>query len=327
MNYYDYSIKELVRSLGFPTDRKQWLRRVNGLLWQMSRDPEMLDRVRGSLPEQDRDNATVKLAILNYGTQVLWEITALFNKTVVYVEDVDLLDALMRSDVDAMIQDVRMPFPVMEFVFPESARMLDGVYRLSGTLMCDLSFLERFWGEDVRKVSMTMNKAGFQLQSRLLRADGSPDSDGISWIRFGADMKLDDLPQWVHVAEDDRAAIRTLSRLCVSLCLYCQTKEGQRAIVPCASKKRQTIPEMGKAIRKRPSRRITSLLPPALRLRELSQSVGHHARPVPHWRRGHMRSLRHERYARNPDGSVHVVWVHPAPIAANADTVTAERKV
>lgn len=48
--------------------------------------------------------------------------------------------------------------------------------------------------------------------------------------------------------------------------------------------------------------------------------------PSAHWRTGHYRSLRHERYARNDDGTIRVIWIDGTEVAGKPKTVAVATK-
>ena len=56
---------------------------------------------------------------------------------------------------------------------------------------------------------------------------------------------------------------------------------------------------------------------------------GSHASPIVHWRTWVLRSLRHLKFKRNADGSIHVILIKPCQISVknDEDRVTGERRI
>lgn len=260
--------------------------------------------------------------------QLVWEATAFFRSTVIHVTDENLIECLMDADIDAVMSDVHLPFPICEFVFPSTDLGIKD-YVTSGSLIADESMFsaKKFWKFDW----LPEKKEGRRLLhfTRLLTSDGVTDSQGVSWLRFDPSCHLDELPKpKIKWAEHDGVACKKLARLCMSLCLYLQTKEGESALIETPHKKREGIASnVARHYKKKQSFKIRNLITPALEYTSGSRT-GTHASPKAHWRKFHMRSLRDKRYKRNPDGSVRVIFVKPALIGASDDeAIKSERRI
>lgn len=59
--------------------------------------------------------------------------------------------------------------------------------------------------------------------------------------------------------------------------------------------------------------------------KSIQTSSGTHSSPVMHWRKGHFKTLRHERFRRNPDGSYKIIYVHDAIVNGRIDPKTLEK--
>lgn len=263
----------------------------------------------------------------NAQSQMLWEASALYRAVEIYVNDVDLIECMLRTDIEAIMGDVRLPFPICEFVFPEGIPLGYLDYELSGCLIADSKnfniysdWRKQFEQRAIIKPDGMAGEADTIFFSRLIRK-GVRDGDGVSWLRFNHTSTLDGLPTDAPVPAEDSQANKILVRLVFGLCLYMQTEEGRKALTPlqpCRRNNKFIGPSTVKVLGARSKYKLRDMITHGLR--EPGDDLGgSHAGPRAHWRKLHMRSLRHEKYKRNENGSIRVIWVRPALINAAQD--------
>lgn len=328
---YAYDIASIIRITGMPKDHMDWADRIEesakAILFNPVKFQHWYEQLKKTEP-----NATLEEAqayVFNSCVQMGWEATALYNKVVLHVEDAQFIEALLRSDVDAVIGDVRMPFPIIEFTFPGGIELSPG-YELSGSLLIDARNFpfNKFWKNRLDpKVYIGLSQVCPYLYLTRLIKQGQDDPMGVSWIKFDTETcPLDSLPYNPTIPRKDADAARKSARLAFAICLYLQTEEGKRAAISTPPRRREGVcPAMGVQCKKRPHYAIRDMLTPILRTIRAESRGGHHASPVAHWRKFHFRSLRHERYHRDAHGNVRVIWVRPTVV--NATSATGERKV
>jgi hypothetical protein len=261
-------------------------------------------------------------------------VVALNKGAVIHVRDSSLVEALLRTDVDAMVGDMRMPFPIVELAFPNGIR-LDDRYEVSGCLMVDMEAvnIKREFGDSLNYIEerglLSDKKARYIIMSAL-RFVGSGEPADEVLLKFGPEEPIDDMPSSPDMRPDESSAISRLAKLACSLFLYLQSVDRNRAMQPLqyAREMGHRLPAaMARMEKRRPRYAIRDIL-----TKPRSKSAehgGHHASPEVHWRKGHMRVLRDERFARNEDGSVKSIWIRPCLISAGDDEqkVTAERQL
>jgi len=335
LTHYEPDVDKIIRALFHKgaIDRRALL---SGIMRTQQTQLDMLDDVlesriitpTGQLPISREQTEEI---LVNAGTQMIWEATALFRGVSVQVEDRNLVEAMVRTDIDALMGDVQLPFPICEFMFPPGIPIGVDDFTMPGVLLCDLSFnLTREWSAfgPLWVQRLESRSCGYQMMTRLTRSAGVPaDRDGVSWIRFDTDTPLDDLPtRTVLVDPRESVALRKVVRIVFGLCLYLQTQEGRSAIEPREPTRRRNLcAATARALRRRPSVGVKDLI-----THKFSGTGGghggHHGSPAMHWRRLHMRSLRSEKYKRNEDGSIRVIWVKPALINALPEGVVNQRR-
>jgi len=282
------------------------------------------------------DQVTIdKMKTLAYAHECMvmsYDVIALHKGVVVHVRDTRLVEALMRTDVDAAVGDMKMPFPIVELAFP-SGLSLDGVHEVTGCLMVDMDEIkmEREFksmnAESVDECMLLSNKkAKYIIMSAIKKMGDDTPADEIL-LKFGPDEMIDNLPMSPDMSDVEKVAISKLAKLACSLFLYLQGVERDKTMLPIQYSKEMThgMPaNLARLDKKRGRYVIRDILPSPHRL--AANHGGHHASPDIHWRRGHMRVLRDERFKRNPDNSIKSVWVRPCLVATGEDEeVTAER--
>jgi hypothetical protein len=162
---------------------------------------------------------------------------------------------------------------------------------------------------------------------RLIK-NGCDDHQGVSWMRF-SEGNIDTVHGKIPYSEHDSNAMHKMAKIVFGLCLYLQTQEGNKAMLPCANapKRQNVTPAEGRLLKKRSHYTIRDMITHTFREAAEHQG-GTHMSPRTHWRKLHMRSLRDDRFKRNPDGSVRVIWIRPAIINQNdKEVITDIRKV
>jgi len=139
------------------------------------------------------------------------------------------------------------------------------------------------------------------------------------------------VPSVVPVRDSDSKACHTLCKLCFGLCLYCQTAEGQKSLekfeLSCRANRKGSGPTEMRAYKNRGHYLMRDLITHTFREPGPDRG-GSHASPRMHWRKLHLRTLRHERYGRNQDGSFRAVWVRPTLVnPAAMDSAHGERSM
>ena len=248
MRFYKGDVLTIIRDhfVDRPVNRNELFRLVAKELPRALDNPMFMSvmhqQLTGEIPGWDAQ-ATSATARNTIG-QVMMEMTALYRGVEIYVEDRQLIQALLDTDIDAIMGDVRMPFPYCEFCFPDGMQLGYEDYELTGCLLADLNHcLYDVWQDrcKVENLDRTQfppaNMLGFY--TRLHSRTKGIDRQGVSYMYFQPATGLD-VPLKCPVAANDSHALRVLAKLVLGLCLYLQTKEGQKAVIPrpIAKKKR-----------------------------------------------------------------------------------------
>ena len=236
---------------------------------------------------------------------VLHEWLAATCGVVVHVDDPQLVSALARTDVDAMISDVKLPFPIMEFQFPDESPA-------NGCLVIDVSdpivvkmkqdTMKRVFGYDYK------NPYGDRIE-----VHSSINPEQAVYLSFDRNTPLTSENGMDLGCPGDLDRLRDVTRVAMACLLYAQTAHE---VISSVGQQRlqQGVPSsFARVARKRKVVCIADLYgkstPSCTIDHDPTASV-----KTGHWRRGHMRALRAERFERNKDGSVKVVWVRPCQI-------------
>ena len=251
-------------------------------------------------------------------SQLLWELLNIQQGVEIVVEDKGLVEAMLRTDIEAVMSDIRTPFPICEFVFPEGIPISGLPFEVSGCLLVSIGdgslFRKAYSKYGVFNKEELTN--GFAFFTRLVRTGKERDKDGVSWLRFMPDEPLENLPATISIlTESDRQATRKMAYLAMGICLYFQTKEGQKALVgnSTAKKRNNVSPAEGRALKKRRSYRVVDLITKTFGS-QYADKGGSRASPKAHWRKLHMRTLRSPKYRRNENGSVRAIWIMPMQV-------------
>lgn len=335
MNFFDADLLEVLQSLSKDDpsrllDRKEVFRIISNFQRDMYEDPTGHDYMISELMSRElMSTESAEVVMENFTSQLIWEATNMFRGVVIHIEDEELVKMLLRTKMDALMGDVTFPFPICEFAFPEGIPLGVGDYQVSGALICDF---KRFnladdW-KSIGDLSFIKHPSeGFSCMTRLKGMNNKLDEQGLSWIRFSPDQPLSKVPLKGQVSAVDSKAMHKMVYLIFALGLYLQTEEGQQALLPRIHHKGRA--DMAKSLKKMHNKRkhvtIRNLLS-----EKFSSSIdkgGSHASPQTHWRKMHLRTLRDEKFKRNPDGSIRAVWVKASIVNPSEEETRTERKV
>ena len=252
----------------------------------------------------------------------------------VHVRDRDLVEALLRTDVEAVIADVKLPFPVMEICFPENIDIGNGL-QVSSVLLADCmaaNYTKFFVDTGVQCIAPEHP----ELLKKIVCVCRTKNTDGtcgdevlINQLRLDNFVKNPD--RSIGVNDMESFCIETHCKLVMALMLYLQGVDSRKALLPIAHERQMSHgmnPPVARSDKKRQHFVIIDLVKPSKSSHQYASTGLHHASPVIHWRKGHMRTLAHEKYSRNPDGSIKSVWIRPVKVMAKHDEPTrGERKV
>jgi len=321
MNYYKYDNNQDLKKLcGKKLDYKHIIDSLIKYHNYVHGQSDLLD-----LTEED-------LLVTDYNIALdLWEYAAISRSVTIHVTDHALIEMLLRVSMEGKLEDLRVPFPICEFVFPKGIKMESSGLELPGALLATSEFdLEGFWDKYTNDQGILnyCRKSGGKREDLFVMTVNKETNQRIT----GAGAVGYDLNHGVQLTQelsDVEVDLGLQVRdLIFALCLYLQTKEGYNALIPRKEKKRRpdTPAAIGRIVKKRPQYHIKDLITPKYQ-QECNELGGHHASPKAHWRRMHLRTLRSERYKRNPDGSVRAVWVSPSLINPPEDDEIIEQHV
>jgi hypothetical protein len=341
-NRFEYSKLPILMDLGGgvsdkPTKEEMGAAAMRGIHSTYLHTPESYWRqvaMNNGVTDTDTVNVMKVLALAHECMVASYCVVALRKGAVIHIRDASLVEALLRTDVDAVVGDMRMPFPIVELAFPSGLR-LDDEHGVSGCLMVDMDAvsIRKEFGDSVNYMEtpglLSNKKAKYIIMSKLRGVGGNQYDEVL--LKFGVDEPIDNMPKSPDIGPGESEAISRLAKLACSLFLYLQGVDRNRAMQPL-----QYAREMGHGLpariarfeRKRPRYTILDIVS-----KPHGMSVvhgGHHASPDVHWRKGHMRVLRDDRFKRNDDGSVKSIWIRPCIVSATDDEnerVVAERQV
>ena len=289
-----------------------------------------LRHVLPQLPEHLTEEECLE-AISSSFIDLLWSGVALFKGVQIFVEDRALVEMLLRADIDAITDDVHLPFPVCEIIVPSGILMVED-YQLGGFLCADtrrFSFCKEVEKFCTWQLPHNNPELGIYVSSRFKSIDGV-SQDSIHSVDLVPGKPVASVGCATGVEGSAKLVINATTRFCSALCLYLQSKEGQLALEPRSGgmKRRGVAAALCSQLKRRKSVAVKNLITAK---REPGKSHGlHHASPKAHWRKLHMRALRHERFHRNPDGSIRVILVNASLVSEsidNDDVVTTKRKL
>lgn len=244
-------------------------------------------------------------------------------RPIIIIEDKEVAEFAYRSKLDIIPESLKVPEGIISFAFPKGV-ILDGI-ELRGCLFGEIDIQEhiQFVKDKVKSLTGTepdwdwdpnyqpkSNKAIFI----ITMVDEPQMPGGISYLRLWFDKNdLSNIPNenWVEdnlkneawLKNKEYSQQRIYLKLCYSLCILLSNFEGcLRDGLP--SGRMIDLPKVFKA--------QTLSLP-----RKYAERIG----PQTHWRECCFRSLKHERFKRNPDGSVRVVFVRSTIVGGKSENV------
>lgn len=255
------------------------------------------------------DDATMMASARVQFIGLCYDMLSTTEAVVIHVSDKELVEALRNTDVDALIGDVMLPFPVMEFRWPDDTTPIILIDENSDVATRQI---ERICKQHMKfDVDARRHDGRDHITTLAIASDG--ETIQLS-VRKEANVLKDDRGSML-ATQSDRDLIVNTTRLAFCCLLYAQTQPG--LLVKTETKKVDGAPPaVGRLLKKRQTYHLTPLY--------RSGHSGHHdtepgdRKVRGHWRIGHMRALRDERYKRNQDGSVKVVWVRPTRIHPDA---------
>jgi hypothetical protein len=265
-------------------------------------------------------------AVINSTSMMMSEAINMLCGVEIQVDDPDFVEAMVRTKVEATLQDVQLPYPVCEFVFPKGI-MLDDRYELAGCLIVDRSGLDmwKLWKGKLHEDQIAMLEEDFEdLRAPVeffvnLIRDGK-QIEGTNWLRCSREDDINDLPSDPLVQADENAMMHQHLRAVCALCLFLQSEHANKGLLDVKPiKPRGVCRALGQAMKKRRAKSVRNLLPTAVReSMNQERSVEGRKRMKGGYTSFHARVLRHERYKRNPDGSpvvkfIFPYWAGPAP--------------
>jgi len=259
--------------------------------------------------------------------RVSLEAMALDDSVVIHVPDRQLVEDLMDTDIDALVADVHMPYPVMEITVPAGISISGTEYELSSMMVFDLDVCipEKYRGELTRQVDVCFN---------LRRRNDTRPISQMMWVeaRWKKDQTVkENLAGEIQASRTPDVSMQgeikttnTHTNFVFALMLYFQTVETQNAVMERLQAVHGQWPGFNRGRREQDSRRrhfkvIDITAPKKLAGHDLSSAP--HTSPCGHRRRSHLRVLAHAKYKRNPNGSLKSVWVRSTWVGEhNGDT-------
>jgi hypothetical protein len=213
-------------------------------------------------------------------------------RKVIYVESKELVSTVAHASFN--VDTISLPHPFVAMLFPNDARP-EGVSMppvLLGTFLFDNQ------GNPMQSVGLAMQ-------------DVHDDREYISIVRPS------DTKDFLHGRKGYNSTWieHRLSVIAARLCVY--LKVFPDALVEGLPEGMKTR-EIRAHKNKNRGEVETSTIQLATRLR---------GSPIAHYRHGHFRTLRDERFRKNPDGTNRVVYVNPAIIAAKGNEETAVKVI
>lgn len=248
---------------------------------------------------------------------MLAEIEDVLNGVSLHVRDAELIEALLRTDIDAVAGDVRLPFPVMNICVPRGIDMGMG-FQVSGMVLID------YRAANLRQKYSNMLQfeppangavpAAFLCLVRPMTIDGKKgESVLIKKFDETIDLNIGDTPP--DLSNADVAVLDRQTRLAMALMLYLQSVETDKALAPIPYVKWMGDGLPAGVAKQQSKKRHYSVIDIIAAKRSSSPDHGgSHASPETHWRRGHMRVLKDEKFKRKPDGSLRSIWIRPTKV-------------
>jgi len=254
--------------------------------------------------EQADPDGRVKL--MNLGLQA----ECFFNAVAIHVDSNELIDALLRTDYKGELGDIHVPFPMIEFCFPDGISVQMSEEELRPFLLIHpagteigAGLIAHGWGDEDDLILVFQDIKNHRECSVDLRLSQSLQ-ENISRITCDL-VSRKTIPQQVGL-------FQTIAKLAFALLLYIQAMEEKALSEPATPVKTRGGSRRTRDRRKkRRQLKITPLIPKRKSRSRAKSSSSKKWAQRRHWRKGSWRMLNAPRYKRNSDGSPRVIWVPP----------------
>tara|TARA_Y100000310_G_scaffold268347_1_gene280887 strand:- start:2429 stop:3445 length:1017 start_codon:yes stop_codon:yes gene_type:complete len=230
----------------------------------------------------------------------------------------DIAQDLMLTDIDAATCDLRMPYPSFELTIPQGIAIPGTDYELSSMLIVEPD-----------EATKALNGCAFQHEPQIqvlgnIRKHGDRSLSS-NLPAFNLKMEKGKCIEEVLTNPDNNQtslertkAMRASVRVAVGTLLYIMSVEETSLVlrpmpaIPhifMSKKKRRRHPERVKENQAQKHYELVDITEKS-KPETKQRSAGTHASPKGHWRKGHMRVLRHRKYIQ-VTGQVRIVWVRP----------------
>jgi hypothetical protein len=251
---------------------------------------------------------------------MLSEIENIFSGVSIHVRDRELVEALLRTDIEAVVKDVQFPYPVMEICLPEGIDMGDG-YQASSVVFIDYRSAN-FRKQYSKVIPFGDNPEGSIMSSfiavtRMRKMDGTYGEVLIKKFDESFDLSRGGSQPDMTKQEDD--LMDRHINLVMALMLYLQSVETAKALTPLAHEYSMGEGLPASVARLQKKRRHMAIVDLAAPKKEHGQWLGGtHASPEGHWRKGHIRVFRSEYFSaerRAKPKWIRPMWVGPEGIS------------
>lgn len=344
-SHYRPDVLETCRGLGLPMQTPADVLRSSGAV-TAANYKMLLER---GLPRAD-----IESAMAGNSSVSAIECLYLLMGTVVYVEDVQLVEALLRTDISAALSEITFPYPLIEFVFPRGIPLGVADFEVAGTVVCQHQhdvYARVFKKHKVEYTAVRRPNSKLEADTtvlvRLSRLGlAGSDRHGVRYSSIAHDHQfspeesrqlVDDevsrklgvglLPSVNEADRDELEATDKQVRLAMALLLFLQTDaaRAQASLVERERSERRTgVPSaIASELKRRKAYRIPNLSAGRARYYRYEGEVEPTGRMLQTggWRKGHLRTYKHERYARRADGTCVTQWIWPTWVGPEGTTV------
>ena len=266
-----------------------------------------------------------------------WALSSLGNPTI-FIENEELVEMLYHSNFSINMDSFALPHGknLAYYSFPRHTVVDD--HNLPG---CYFGRIDRAEWENA--TAELLEISGSNTRIRLVeKSDGSSfylaynSPNGLCGLHFTPDEVEDSLNGGIDfsVAVEERADLltdeskswgNTLLRLCAAVSVYVRAfPQAYRSGLPegmegkTSSVRSLLTKPMKVGVYSSKHKRV-------LKRAEVKRAFGNsRSKRIAHWRQGHFRTLSHEKYQRNPDGSERVIFIQGSVVNKDIDPSTVE---
>lgn len=243
----------------------------------------------------------------------------------IHVPSCELIEDLMDTDIDSLLCEIHLPYPVMEISVPMGMAIPGTGFNVASMLIIDMDALHTL---DKRLVGFKdSHMAGKVMVAYHMRPAGdNRPSNRLIWGNTCYEKKgtvaynsvREEVFSTVQTQDQEQETAKQVSqyqiRLAIALMLYFQTSEQRATLLEPVDRVEGRwqgfTREMREHDRKTVSHyRVVDITPKEARPSHDQIHATTRNGVTGHWRKKHMRVLRHEKYARNADGSLKTLWV------------------